>query len=117
MSISAALALGTEVVVVDEAAATLDPEAVIVLREALRAVARRGAAVLVATQDLHLAQTVCDRVVLLHPGAVLDQGTLAALRQRHLHGSAGDGSLEDVFLAALGQTDLLATLQRDLGAL
>ena len=117
VSISAALALGTEVVVVDEAAATLDPEAVIVLREALRAVARRGATVLLATQDLHFAQTACDRLVLLHRGRLLDQGSFAELRERHVPSRSAATDLEDVFLAALGQHDLVATLRRDLDVL
>ncbi len=103
VSAVSALSLGTPVVLVDEATATLDPEAVVVLREALRARADRGAAVLLATQDLHFAGTACDEVVLLHRGEMLDRGTPATLRTRH-----GADSLEDVFLVALGDRSLRA---------
>ncbi len=103
VSAVAALSLGTPVVLVDEATATLDPEAVVVLREALRALAGRGAAVLLATQDIHFAGTACDDIVLLHRGEVLDRGTPAALQARH-----GADSLEDVLLAALGDRSLRA---------
>ena len=51
----AALSLAPPLVLIDEATATLDPEAVIVLSEAVDALARRGSGVLLATQDLHFA--------------------------------------------------------------
>jgi len=97
----AALSLGTPLILVDEATATLDPEAVVVLGEALAALAARGCGVLLATQDLHFAGEVCDEIVLLHRGVVVDRGKPSALRVRH----AAD-SLEDVFLAALGDGHL-----------
>ncbi len=103
VSAVAALSLGTPLVLVDEATATLDPEAVVVLREALGAVASRGSSVLLATQDLHFAGTVCHDVVLLHRGRVLDRGRPESLRARN-----GVDSLEDVFLAALGDGSLRA---------
>ena len=103
VSAVAALSLGTPLVLVDEATATLDPEAVVVLGEALAALAARGSAIVLATQDLHFAGTVCDEVVLLHRGEVLDRGTPEVLRARH-----DAESLEDVFLTALGDGSLRA---------
>jgi ABC-2 type transport system ATP-binding protein len=97
----ASLSLATPLILVDEATATLDPEAVVVLGEALAALAGRGCGVLVATQDLHFAGAVCTEIVLLHRGIVLDRGEPGVLRARH----AAD-SLEDVFLAALGDRRL-----------
>lgn len=101
VSAVAALSLGTPLVLVDEATATLDPEAVVVLGEALTALAERGAGVLLATQDLHFAGAICDEIVLLHRGVIIDRGEPAALRAQH-----GVESLEDVFLAALGDRSL-----------
>jgi ABC-type multidrug transport system ATPase subunit len=103
VSAVAALSLGRPLVLVDEATATLDPEAVVVLGEALAALAARGSAVVLATQDLNFAGTVCDVVVLLHRGKVLDRGVPASLRARH-----DADSLEEVFLAALGDSSLRA---------
>ena len=108
----AALSIGTPLVLVDEATATLDPEAVVVLDEALTALAAQGAGVLLATQDLHFAGTVCDEIVMLHRGAVIDRGTLAALRARH-----GADSLEEVFLEALGDGSLRSRIRDALRAL
>jgi ABC-2 type transport system ATP-binding protein len=91
VSIVAALALARPLLVVDEATAALDPEAVVVLREALRAAASRGSGVLVATQDLSFAERVCDDVVLLSEGRVVASGGIDEL-----------APLEETFLAAVG---------------
>ena len=91
VSIVAALALARPLLVVDEATAALDPEAVVVLREALRAAAALGAGVLVATQDLSFAERVCDDVVLLSDGRVVARGSVDEL-----------SPLEETFLAAVG---------------
>ena len=89
----AALSLATPLILVDEATATLDPEAVVVLGEAVAALAARGCGVLLATQDLHFAASVCNEVVLLHRGAVVERGEPGALRARH-----AASSLEEVLL-------------------
>lgn len=108
----AAAALNTPLLVVDEATAALDPGAVVVLREALRAHARRGGGVLLATQDLHFAAETCDRVLLLDAGrAVADGGVAELLR------AFSSSSLEDVFVAALGRKGRLLELRRALDAL
>jgi ABC-2 type transport system ATP-binding protein len=97
----AALSLASPLILVDEATATLDPEAVVVLGEAVATLAERGCGVLLATQDLHFAGAVCHEIVLLHRGVVMDRGEPGALRARH-----AASSLEDVFLAALGDRRL-----------
>lgn len=110
-SLVAALALERPLLLVDEATAALDPEAVVVLRELLRGAAARGAGVLLATQDLHFAETACDRVTLLRRGAVVAQGSPVALRSRF-----GVPSLEDVFVRALGIDRRLEEVRRGLDA-
>jgi ABC-2 type transport system ATP-binding protein len=100
VSIVAALALARPLLVVDEATAALDPEAVVVLREALRAAAANGAGVLVATQDLSFAERVCDDVVLLSEGRVVARGRVGEL-----------SPLEERFLAAVGAADRVAEVR------
>ena len=112
VSVVAALSLGTPLVLVDEATAALDPEAVVVLDEALAALAAQGSAVLLATQDLHFAGAVCDEIVLLHRGTVIDRGAPVTLCARH-----GTDSLEDVFLAALGDGSLRSRVRESFRAL
>ena len=106
VSAVAAFSLAPPLVLVDEATSTLDPEAVIVLGEAVAALAARGCAVLLATQDLHFAGAACHEVVLLHRGTVIDGGAPDALLSRH-----AAESLEDAFLAALGDGRLRARVR------
>ncbi len=108
----AAFSLAPPLILVDEATATLDPEAVIVLSEAVAALAARGCGVLLATQDLHFAGAACHELVLLHRGSVIDRGEPGALRARH-----DTSSLEDVFLAALGDARLRERVRDAFGAL
>jgi ABC-2 type transport system ATP-binding protein len=112
VSVVAAVALDRPLLLVDEATAALDPEAAIALREVVGAAAERGTGVLVATQDLHFAELVCDRVTLLNAGRVVTEGTIAELRR---HYSAA--TLEDVFVAALGASGRLRELRDALDTL
>jgi ABC-type multidrug transport system ATPase subunit len=108
----AALSLAPALLLVDEASATLDPEAVVVLREAVGALAGRGSGVLLATQDLHFAARACDDVVLLAGGRVLEQGAPAMLCERY-----AVETLEEVFLAVLGEQALAERVRVGLAAL
>jgi ABC-2 type transport system ATP-binding protein len=112
VTVVAAVALARPLLLLDEATAALDPEAVIVLREVLRSVAARGAGVLIATQDLHFAEVVCDRVTLLSGGRVAADGRLDELRARY-----EATSLEEVFVAALGAAERFKELRSALDAL
>ncbi len=111
-SMAAALSLGSPLLLVDEATATLDPEAIVVLRAALATLAASGTGVLVATQDLHFAERSCDDVVLLARGHVLEHGS-----PRELCEAYGAETLEDVFLAAVGDRALDERVRRGLAAL
>jgi ABC-2 type transport system ATP-binding protein len=93
----AAFSLQPAVLIIDEATAALDPEAIILFRQAIHTLAEGGTAVLLASQDLHAAETACRRVYLLRHGEVLAEGSVAALKQKF-----GATSLEDVFVSAVG---------------
>ncbi len=112
VAVAAAVALDRPLLLVDEATAALDPEAVIALREVVRVVAERGGGVVVATQDLHFAELVCDRVTLLSAGAAVAEGTIGELRRRH-----AATTLEGVFVAALGAAGRFRELRDALDAL
>jgi len=112
VAVIGAVALARPLLLVDEATAALDPEAVIVLREVLRGVAGRGTGVLLATQDLHFAEAVCDRVTLVSAGRAAAEGRLDELRARYRA-----ASLEEVFVAAVGATERFTELRSALDAL
>lgn len=112
VTIVAAVALSRPLLLLDEATAALDPEAVIALREVVRGVAARGAGVLLATQDLHFAESACDRVALLSGGRVAAEGPVDELRTQFRA-----STLEEVFVSALGAAGRLEEVRGALGAL
>lgn len=111
-AIVAALQVGAPLTLVDEATATLDPEAIVALDEALTALTQPGRAVLLATQDLHFAYRVCDEIVLLAAGRVVAAGPPAAVAS-----ARGTAGLEEAVLEALGETDLRERVRDGLAAL
>ena len=60
----------------------------------LLAAAANGTTIVVSTHLLDMAERLCDRVGIIHRGALAATGTLNEIRA---HASA-DGSLEEVFL-------------------
>ena len=68
------LATGAPLLVADEPAAGLDPDAQLLTMELLRDAADRGAGVAVTLHDLTLAARACDRLVVLSAGRILSEG-------------------------------------------
>ncbi|HVN01114.1 MAG TPA: ABC transporter ATP-binding protein [Caulobacteraceae bacterium] len=71
------LATRAKLLVADEPAAGLDPEAQLLILERLRARAQEGAAVIVTSHDLTLAARACDRLAVLHGGTLRAAGAPA----------------------------------------
>ncbi len=81
--------------VIDEPMVGLDPRASRDVRELMRARAVDGAAVLLTTHSMEVAESVSDRVLLLARGRVVASGTMEQLRRRVGSEAA---SLESIFL-------------------
>jgi len=88
----AALLHDPDVLILDEPDSGLDVTTTLVLRQLVRVLARRGKAVLYSSHVLELVEKACDRVLVIHQGRLVADGTVAAL-QRVVTG----GSLEEVF--------------------
>lgn len=87
----------------DEPTTGLDPRSKREVQELLRRLRReREVTVILCTHDLAEAEALCDRVIMLHQGRVLADGTPAELCAGHLV-AGGPASLEDVFLALSGR--------------
>jgi ABC-2 type transport system ATP-binding protein len=93
VSIAAALLHDPPLVMLDEPLSGLDPHGARTLKDLLRARAGRDLGVLVSTHLLEVAERLCDRVVILHHGKKLAEGSLA-----ELSGERAGRTLEDVFL-------------------
>lgn len=84
----------------DEPLSGLDPRGIRSAREAIRALAAAGTAVLLSSHQLELIEALADRILILDRGARVFLGTLA--EARILTGTAGT-SLEEIFLATTGE--------------
>lgn len=80
LALAGALLGDPEVLVLDEPANGLDPEGIRWLRGLLRGLAAEGRTLLVSSHVLSEIQQLVDRVVIIHRGRLVAQGTLAELR-------------------------------------
>jgi tungstate transport system ATP-binding protein len=75
LALARALARDPAVLFLDEPSASLDPAATKAIEDIVRAVARRGVKVVMATHDLGQAKRTAGDIVLLHRGRLIEQGT------------------------------------------
>ncbi|MES2319516.1 MAG: ABC transporter ATP-binding protein [Pseudomonadota bacterium] len=94
LGLACALIHAPTVLILDEPINGLDPRAARDVQERLLAAAAAGTTIFVSTHLLDMAEKLCDRVGIIHRGALVATGTLDEMRA---HASA-DGSLEEVFL-------------------
>jgi ABC-2 type transport system ATP-binding protein len=92
-----ALAHRPSLLLLDEPTNGLDPPTAVRVRTLLREVADAGVAVVVSTHLLDMADQLCDRVLVLHRGVLVAQGTTREVRAQA--NVAEGASLEDAFLA------------------
>jgi ABC-2 type transport system ATP-binding protein len=83
----------------DEPTVGLDPRSARLIKDMLRGIAARGAAVFMSTHILEIAERMCDRVCIIDKGHIIAAGSLAELRSTS---SASAESLEDIFLKLTG---------------
>lgn len=98
-SLASALMHDPKVLVLDEPTVGLDPKSARLIKDILRQMAERGAAVFLSTHILEIAERMCDRIGIINQGRLVAVGTMNELR---LLGKAGEVSLEDIFLGLTG---------------
>jgi ABC-2 type transport system ATP-binding protein len=98
-SLAAALMHDPKVLLLDEPTVGLDPKSARLIKDILRQMADRGAAVMLSTHILEIAERMCDRIGIINKGQLIAVGTMDELRGL---GKAGETSLEDIFLGLTG---------------
>ena len=78
--ISAALLHDPSVVLFDEPETGLDVATTLMLRHLVRTLASRGKSILYSSHILEVVERVCDKVIVLHHGAVVADDSIASLR-------------------------------------
>lgn len=84
--IARALIGDPELIVLDEPTTGLDPQARVLIWRRLLDLKRRGKTLLLTTHYMDEAQRLCDRIIVIDAGKVLDEGTPAELIERHVRG-------------------------------
>ena len=123
LSLALALVGRPAVVFLDEPTAGVDPEGRLAVRELIGGLRARGVCVILTTHELAEAERLGDRIVILHRGAVVAEGTTAALAAAagrsqaggaatvgaggpDARGSARDGESEEVSFGAAPGLDV-----------
>ncbi|MBX7269778.1 ATP-binding cassette domain-containing protein [Micromonospora sp. Llam7] len=108
LDIAMSLVGNPPVVFLDEPTTGLDPQARIEVWETVKQLAKGGTTILLTTQYLDEAEQLADRIAILHKGTIIQNGTLAELKQllpaAKVEYIEKQPSLEDVFLALVGET-------------
>ncbi len=79
VAIARALAMQPMLMLFDEPTSALDPELVGEVLEVMKGLAEDGMTMVVVTHEIGFAREVCDRVVFMDSGAIVEQGTPADL--------------------------------------
>jgi ABC-2 type transport system ATP-binding protein len=106
LDIAMSLIGNPRIIFLDEPTTGLDPQARIEVWQTVKQLADRGTTVLLTTQYLDEAEQLADRIAILHEGTVIQNGTLAELKQllpaAKVEYVEKQPSLEEVFLALVG---------------
>jgi len=101
-SIARALLADPPILILDEPTLGLDVLTNRLILDFIRRQKEQGKAILLSTHYLDEAETLCDRVGLLHHGRLLAEGTLPELRQ-----ATGCQRLTEIFLSIVTANDTL----------
>jgi ABC-2 type transport system ATP-binding protein len=94
VALAKALLNQPELLLLDEPTASLDPDTADWIRGYLeRYRTETGAAILLASHNMQEVERLCDGVLMMRRGRIVDRGTPAGLLERY-----GRGTLEEVFL-------------------
>ncbi len=74
VAIARALAMGPKLMLFDEPTSALDPEMIREVLDVMRDLAREGMTMMVVTHEMGFAREVCDRLVFIDDGRIVEEG-------------------------------------------
>ncbi|MDF1537180.1 MAG: amino acid ABC transporter ATP-binding protein [bacterium] len=75
VAIARALAMQPKIMLFDEPTSALDPEMIGEVLDVMKALAREGMTICAVTHEMGFAREVCDRVVFMDEGRIVEEGT------------------------------------------
>ena len=101
--ITAALLHNPKIVFLDEPLNGLDANAALSLKTLITSLARDGKTIVYCSHILDVVEKICERVVIIHEGSIVADGTVSQLLEQ-----TGEKSLEHVFNKLTATENLLA---------
>lgn len=98
LSIAKSLMNDPQLLLLDEPTTGLDPQARHLLWDKIRDFKKRGMSILLSTHYMHEAEALCDHLIILDNGKIIERGAPLELIQKH-----GCKNLEEVFLKRTGK--------------
>lgn len=77
VAIARALAMKPKIMLFDEPTSALDPEMIGEVLEVIKSVAAKGMTMIIVTHEMKFAREVATRILFLHKGEIIEDGTLA----------------------------------------
>ncbi|HSJ03703.1 MAG TPA: ABC transporter ATP-binding protein [Verrucomicrobium sp.] len=104
LNLCKALLNDPELLLLDEPTASLDPDIADKVRKTIRKVqSERGIGILFTSHIMQDIKEVCDRVIFLHKGKIVAEGTPEEILQK-----SNESTLEDVFIKIARNGEILA---------
>ena len=100
VAITGAFLHDPQIVFMDEPTVGLDPRSARLIKDLMIRNRDRGRTIFFSTHILEIAQTMCDRVIIINKGRIV-----ADARVDELRAMRGEQSLEDIFLELTGGSD------------
>jgi ABC-2 type transport system ATP-binding protein len=110
--IAAALLHNPPVLLLDEPLSGLDVGSSLIVKDLLSALSREGKTILYSSHVLDVVEKVCDRVLIIHQGNLIADGTLDSLKDQ-----TKGSTLEEVFRQLTHTTDTEPVISRVLEAM
>ncbi|CDM69813.1 ATP-binding transport protein NatA [Clostridium bornimense] len=97
VSIARSIVHDPKVMLFDEPTTGLDISAARSIHDFIRQCKKEGKAILLSSHSMYEIEKLCDRVIMMHKGKVIESGTLDDIREKY-----NNSDLEEVFVSLIG---------------
>ena len=97
VSIARSIVHDPKVMLFDEPTTGLDISAARSIHDFIRQCKKEGKAILLSSHSMYEVEKLCDRVIMMHKGKVIESGTLDEIREKY-----NNPDLEEVFVSLIG---------------